>query len=223
MKKSTVIEQAHHLAESHSMDRKIINLKYDKVDKVYLALISIEGYISSEAEEQNELNLRCDQQYFEVSDNNLSEAKASRILLANATYAFVGANTEANIEKIKESVKKSELQESQVTESDVEPETKKADTAAKKPAKEKAKKAAKAKPEPKTVDYDRGIDAHKKQFSQLLAAVCPTWSKSDDTKTIAKGLSSDLDGKPFLDAKGSVLKEVRDMITEAFADGADDL
>lgn len=74
----------------------------------------------------------------------------------------------------------------------------------KKPKKKPAKKGKKEK-EPKTVAYDRTVQAHKDELADLLNTHYPDWKKTAEGKKLAKEVSLKLNGEPIFDDKGEIL------------------
>ena len=95
--------------------------------------------------------------------------------------------------------------------------TKKKTTKKKKTSKKVSKKVA----APKTVTYDRTVDAHKKELGMLLTANCPDWKATAESKAKAKGLSEHLQGEDFLDDKGDVLESFVEAIVQGMADSVE--
>ncbi len=211
--KTAILSQAHTLSVAHVLNRKVVHLRMDKQTGEFLACIEISGYINDVEDDRMDTHYRTETSYFSVAGEGLNEMDASAILIARATYSFLGA--EGPLEETVKEVKTAKAKKAVKTESKQSEE--KPTPKAKAAAKKAAPKAA------KTVAYDRTIDAHKKQFAQILNEVCPGWQKDATHKSTAKTLSEDLNGSPFLDSKGSVMKSFTEVIEETFAetDGAD--
>lgn len=74
----------------------------------------------------------------------------------------------------------------------------KAEEIVEKKPKRATKKAA------KVTNYDRGLDNHKKLLADVLDKNCPNWKKSGAK---VKEISVLMEGKPFLNAEGSVIED----------------
>jgi len=228
---SVTMAKAAELAEKRRISREVISFAETK-DGKYRAFIKMNGYVTDDEDKMHDCNSRIETSFYYIDSNGLSEQTAIAILLAMATYAFLGTEYQLIGDQCIKELKsgKTKPAKEAVTEDKAEAAEAKKSAAAAKKAEQAEKKAAKAKEaadkkaaakKPKTIAYDRNQEEHKKQLGSLFNDACPSWGEEEDKTAIAIGLSKELAGKPFLDAKGEVLQDVIEMITDAFTEEVD--
>lgn len=98
---------------------------------------------------------------------------------------------------------------------------------AKQAKKAKVSKAAPAKnspakpkptPKPKTVKYDRAVEAHRDEFANVLNSKteCTGWQEENKKSGKAKALSESLQGAELMDDKGNVLPSFVTLVVEGY-------